>query len=221
MRKTFWRGLRRTAKSRGSVSKRRKILEYLAIIAAKHDVDASELLNCIWEAWDQKESRCRELTIKCRERTKDSAIFLFTAGREVVAQFPIPTEVLQRKNELEGYMDIIHLKPLSGEDADFKIKDLKAGMKKVNLRAKVLEIPEPNRVYTRYGTEAYVSNALISDETGSIRMNLWNQQISMVSKGDLIKIENGTVARFRGERQLRIGKHGRIMVVQDAESLAR
>ena len=52
------------------------------------------------------------------------------------------------------------------------------------------------------------------------RMNLWNRQINMVSQGDLIKIENGTVARFRGERQLRIGKHGKITVVQDTEPLA-
>ncbi len=87
-------------------------------------------------------------------------------------------------------------------------------MKKVDLRAKVLEVPEPKTVYTRYGTSAYVSNALIGDETGTIRMSLWNQQISMVSKGDTINIEDGKVARFRGENQVRIGRRGSLRIIE-------
>jgi len=223
MAKTFWRGLGRTTRDRGrgSASKRQKILKYLAIIAVKHNVDAYELLNCIGEAWSQEESKCEQVTVRCRERTEDSAIFLFTTRHEVLAQFPIPTEILQGKDELEDYMGAVSAKALLAKKvANPKIRDLKAGMKKASLKARVLEIPEPNRVYTRHGTEAYVTNALIGDETGTIRMNLWNRQINMVSQGDLIKIENGTVAGFRGERQLRIGKHGKITVVQDAESLA-
>jgi len=170
MPRIFWRGRGRMAGRGESASKRRKILEYLAVLAVKYNIDANEFLNCIVEAWNQEESKCEQVNVWCRERTRDRAIFL--------------------------------------------------GMKKASLKARVLEIPEPNRVYTRHGTEAYVTNALIGDETGTIRMNLWNRQINMVSQGDLIKIENGTVARFRGERQLRIGKHGKITVVQDAESFA-
>ena len=221
MPKTFWRGLGSTTSRRGSASKRQKILKYLAIVAVKNNVDANEFLNCIGEAWAQEASKCGQVNVRCRERTKDSAIFLFTAGHEVLAQFPIPTEILQGKNELEDYMDMVHIKvPSVVEAADPEIKDLKAGMKKVNLKARVLEIPEPNMVYTKHGTVACVTNALVGDETGTIRMNLWNQQIDMVSEGDLIQIENGTVRRFRGERQLRIGRHGKITIVQDAESLA-
>jgi len=88
-----------------------------------------------------------------------------------------------------------------------KIKDLRAGMKNVNLKVRVLEIPEPNRVYTRLGAPALVSNVLVSDETGTMRMSLWNQQISAVSEGDEINIENGRIASFRGELQLRIGRN--------------
>ena len=220
MAKTFWRGLRKSTRGRGraSASKRQKILKYLAVIAAKHNLDANEFLNCIVEAWNQEESKCKQVNVRCRERKKDSAIFLFTTRHGVLAQFPIPTEILQGKNELEDYMDMVHIKvPSVEEAANPKIKDLKAGMKKVNLKTRVLEIPEPNKVYTRHGTMACVTNALVGDETGTIRMSLWNQQIDMVSEGDLIEIENGTVHRFRRERQLRIGKHGRITIVQDAD----
>jgi replication factor A1 len=222
MPRIFWRGRGRMAGRRRGASKRRKILEYLAVLAVKYDIDADEFLNCIVEAWNQEESKCEQVNVRCRERTRDRAIFLFTAGNEVLAQFPIPTQILQGKNELEDYMKEVSTRaPSAKKVMNPEIRDLKAGMKKVSLRVRVLEIPEPNRVYTRQGTMATVTNALVGDETGTIRMNLWNRQINMVSQGDLIKIENGTVARFRGERQLRIGKHGKITVVQDAESLAR
>jgi len=215
MQKKFWRGRRERASGKESVSKRRKILEYLATIAVKQGLDASEFFNCIVKAWSQEKSECKQVSVRCRGRTEESAIFLFSVDHEVLAQFPIPTRILRGKNDLESYTSMVYVKtsPLEGA-ADQRIKDLKAGMKKVNLKAKVLEIPKPNMVYTRFGTEAYVTNVLVGDETGTIRMNLWNQQINVVSEGDMIKIDNGIVTSFRGERQLRIGKHGRIRVIQ-------
>jgi replication factor A1 len=57
-----------------------------------------------------------------------------------------------------------------------------------------------------------VSNVLIGDETGKIRMSLWNQQINAISKGMMVRVQNGAVTRFRGDLQLRIGKNGRISV---------
>jgi hypothetical protein len=77
-----------------------RILETLAGIAVLHKVDASEFFNRIVEAWINDGSECKQLAIKCRVRTKNSAIFLFTTGREVVAQFPIPIAILQGKNQL-------------------------------------------------------------------------------------------------------------------------
>ena len=214
MRKKIWRGRGRFPSGMHSYADR-KALEYLARIAVMHKIDSSEFFNCIVEAWNQEESECKQLIIKCRKRAKDSVIFLFTSGEKVVAQFPIPTTILQGNNQLEGYMKMIAARPSSVKNFEVinpRIKDLKPGMKKVTLKARVIEIPKPKMVYTRFGTEAHVSNALIADETGTMRMSLWNQQISMVSKGDVIKIENGKVASFKGERQLRVGRHGRISV---------
>ena len=192
-----------------------KTLEYLAIVAVKYGIGSSEFLNCIVEALNQVESECNQLIIRCRKRTKDSGTFLFTFGGKVVAQFPIWTRIL-RNNQLESYMKTIsaELSVKKSVVANPKIKDLKTGMKKVNLKAKVLDIPQPNMIYTRWGTEARISNALIADETGTIRLSLWNKQINQVSQGDLVEVENGKVASFRGERQLRVGKDGKIGVVQ-------
>ena len=58
-----------------------------------------------------------------------------------------------------------------------KIKDLRNGMKRVAVEAKVVEKSEPREVQSRFKNETYnVANAIISDETGSIKLTLWNEQ---------------------------------------------
>ena len=97
----FWRSRGKTPS--GVERKRRKALESLESIAAKNDVDASELINSIVEAWEKDESRCEQLSIRCREKTEDSAIFLFMNESKVVAQFPIPLSIIQRPQQLETF----------------------------------------------------------------------------------------------------------------------
>lgn len=217
MLKKVWRGRGRLPNSAHSY-KDRRILDYLARIAMMYKVDSSGFFDCIVEAWNHKESQCKQLVIRCRKKTKDSAIFLFTNVQKVVAQFSIPTTILLGSNQLESYMRTMQPRKVSSvksyEGANPRIKNLKAGMKRINVKARVLEIPKSKIVYTRFGTTAYVSNALVADETGSIRIGLWNQQISNISEGDLINIKNGKVASFRGERQLRIGRHGSLSVIE-------
>jgi len=203
-----------------------KILESLARIALLHKVDSSEFFNRIIEAWNHGGSECTQLTVKCRKRTKNSAIFLFTTAgkqaRKVIAQFPISISILQGKNQLESYAETILARAPSFknfEGVTSKIGDLKVGMKKVSLKAEVLEIPESKLVYTRYGTAACISNALIKDETGSINMSLWNHQIGMVHKGDVVDIKNGRVSWFSGERQLRLGRSGSLSIIECARTL--
>ena len=92
-------------------------------------------------------------------------------------------------------------------------------MKKISLKAEVLEIPKSKLVYTRYGTTACVSNTLIRDETGSVKMSLWNYQIGTVHKGDKVEVKNGEVAWFSGEKQLRLGRSGSLSVIECAQEL--
>ena len=199
-----------------------RILENLAGIAMLHKVDSNEFFDRIVEAWNHDGSECGQLTVKCRKRTRNSAIFLFTNGREVVAQFPISNAILQGKNQLESYTETILARTSSVENFEgvtSKIGDLKVGMKRVSLKAEMLEIPKSKIVYTRYGTTACISNTLIRDETGSMKMSLWNQQIDIVHKGDVVDVKNGEVAWFSGERQLRLGKSGSLSVIECAQKL--
>ena len=93
------------------------------------------------------------------------------------------------------------------------IKDLRNGMKRVNVEAKVVEKGNPREVMSRFKDETYrVADAVVADETGSIKLTLWNEQIDQVNVNDKIKVENGYVTSFKGEIQLNVGKYGKLTV---------
>ena len=94
-----------------------------------------------------------------------------------------------------------------------KIKELRDGLRRVNVVAKVIEKSEPREVRSRYRDETYrVADAKISDETGTIKLTLWNKQIDQVNVDDTVKIENGYIRSFRGEIQLNVGRYGTLTV---------
>ena len=94
-----------------------------------------------------------------------------------------------------------------------KVKDLRNGMKSVSIEAKVTEKSDPREVHSRFKDQTYmVADVVIADETGSIKLTLWNEQIDQVSVNDVVKVDNGYVTSFRGEIQLNVGKYGKLVV---------
>jgi len=187
--------------------------EYLAFLSIKYEVDIDDFFNALVEAGKNWKSTCGNLSIECREKQKNRIILLITRDSKVVAQFPISEEFLLQQNNpirdaIKANMPGRYFYKKNETAKSFSIKDLRIGMKSVNLKAKVLEIAKPMLVVTRFGNYASVANALISDETGKIKLCLWNEQINSISTGDTVQIENARISAFRGERQLRIGKNG-------------
>jgi replication factor A1 len=193
--------------------------EYLAFLSVKYEVDPDEFFNAVISAGENRKCRCGNLSIECRGKTKDKAMFLIMNDSKVVAQFPVSIELLlERINPIRKLMqtDMIrrHLVKKNKESCSLPIRDLRTGMSQVNLRARVLEIPEPRQVLTRFGNYASVAHALIEDETGTIKLCLWNEQIKSVSIGDTIQVDNARMSSFRGERQLSVGRKGTISNVE-------
>ena len=193
--------------------------EYLAFLSIKYEVDPDTFFDALNSAWETKKAACRKLSIECRSKTQDKAMFLILRDSAVVAQFPISHEfLLERNNPIRDLMrtDMIrrHLNKKNEEPHSILIRDLRTGMINVNLRAKVLEIPRPKLVFTRFGTTASVTSALIADETGTIKLCLWNEQIKSISSGDNIQIENARTSTFRGERQISIGRKGTLSNIE-------
>jgi ssDNA-binding replication factor A large subunit len=87
-------------------------------------------------------------------------------------------------------------------------------MKRVSVEAKVVEKGNTREVQSRYKDETYkVADAVVADESGSIKLTLWNEQIDQVNVNDKIKIENGYVTSFKNEIQLNVGKYGKMTVL--------
>ena len=202
---------------------KRSIGEYLAFLSIKYQVDPEKFLNALRLAREHKKSNCGHVSIECRGKINAKQIFLMRNDSGVVAQFRVFEDfLLESRNSLRKFMetDMIrrHMSKRSKAANSHSIRDLRSGMNHVNLKAKILEVTEPRRVITRFGNYASVAKALISDETGTIKLCLWNEQIDSVSVGETVQIENARVSTFRGERQLSIGIKGVLNSVEGFES---
>ena len=86
-------------------------------------------------------------------------------------------------------------------------------MRTVDVEAKVTQKSDTREVRSRYKNETYrVADAMIKDDTGTVKLTLWNEQIDQVNVDDTVKIENGYIRSFRGEIQLNIGRYGKLSV---------
>ncbi len=197
--------------------------QYFAFLSIKYEVDPDEFFHALVSAGENQKSTCGGLSIECRGKTHDRATFLILKGSEVVAQFPISTESLSAQNNpIKKFTqtDMIrrYLAKKYRKAQSRPIRDLRTGMSNVSLKAKILEISGPKPVVTRFGNSASVASALIADETGTIKLCLWNEQINCVSIGDTIQVRNARMSTFRGEKQLSIGKKGTLSAITDASA---
>ena len=205
--------------------KKTTIMEYLAFLSVKEGVYLPELHHAMVEAKENGKATCQNLTVEYRGSIRDQAIFLITKNTKVIVQFRLAQEILLRKNIcFESWMDTDKIRrQMNKQNASPKlsvmVQNLRHGMKKVNLEAKVLETQKPSIVQTRYGNSARVTNAWIADETGKIKLCLWNEQADNLVVGDTVQIKNASISTFKGERQVRLGKTATLNILQNQLAL--
>lgn len=90
-----------------------------------------------------------------------------------------------------------------------KISELRTGQGNVEVEGVVTEIGN-TRVFNKYGRELKVADSILTDDSGSIKLTLWNDDVTRFKEGDRIKVINGYVSEFQGEKQLTSGKYGRM-----------
>jgi hypothetical protein len=187
----------------------KNVLKSIAHIAAKYELDSKLLLDAFNRAWINEEFRYGELYIKSRKVDQSTVTFQVTLKNEVIWQFPIDRNILENPELYRSSIPVIPI-PLhrKNESGQKNISELRDKMKHITVNARVVEIPPKRLVNTRYGFESFVSNVLLADKTGAIRIGLWNNQIDDVVVGDTVNIDNASVSIFRGKRQLRIGRKG-------------
>ncbi|MDI6839881.1 MAG: OB-fold nucleic acid binding domain-containing protein [bacterium] len=93
-----------------------------------------------------------------------------------------------------------------------KICDIQPGMSNIEVMGRIVKISGRRQVQTRFGP-ADVVTATLEDETGSISLSLWRQQIDLVKEGDNVKLTNAFAKTFGGKPDLNIGRDGQIITV--------
>ena len=195
------------------------IAEYLYFLSVKYEVVFDELIEGLIQARDNHEVSCGQLLIECRRKALEYDVFLFTNDDKAVAQFFIPKYFLDQPNQFGNPSCSYLLRRIATRDASVtpkQIRDLRFGMKRIDIKARVLNIPEAKVVHTRYGEYARVTNALIADETGTIKLCLWNERVNTVLVDSVVQITNANVTKFRGENQLSLGRNAGLSMVESA-----
>lgn len=99
-----------------------------------------------------------------------------------------------------------------------KVKELKGKSPVDEITLKIESIDEPREVR---GGSLRVANANGTDDTGSVVITLWNDDINKVKTGDTIKIVKGWVNEYQGSLQLSAGKFGKLEVISSDGAAAK
>ncbi len=95
-----------------------------------------------------------------------------------------------------------------------KIGDIHEGQQRIIIEGQVERIAGPRTVKSRKtGEDLRVADVTLSDDTGSIRLVLWNNQIPQVKVNSNIRIEEGYAKSYRDELQMSVGKWGMIITL--------
>lgn len=95
-----------------------------------------------------------------------------------------------------------------------KIAELQPRQGNVEVEGKITD-KSGVREFQKFGEPGRVCNATLQDDSGTITLTLWNDQVDEVKEGDKVHIENGYVSEWQGERQLGTGKFGKLSVVNE------
>jgi len=98
-----------------------------------------------------------------------------------------------------------------------KISELNTGQSGVEIEFTIKELEEP-KSFNKFGRELRLRNATIEDDSGSMKLTLWNDDVDKFNVGDKVKIENGYVNEFQGEKQLTAGKFGKLVKAGEGET---
>jgi replication factor A1 len=107
--------------------------------------------------------------------------------------------------------------------AMLKVGEIKPGMRNISLQGRVTGTSEARAFKRRDGEEGKVASLLLQDETGSIRLSLWDEDVKSletIKEGDIVSVEGAYARESLGGLGLNLGSGGRITTIQKAGELS-
>jgi len=74
----------------------------------------------------------------------------------------------------------------------------------------VVSVGEPKEVMGKFGDPRKVCEAVVGDDTATIILSLWNEQIGTIAKDEVVLVDNGYVSLVRGHMRLNVGRYGNL-----------
>ncbi|MCJ7429134.1 MAG: OB-fold nucleic acid binding domain-containing protein, partial [Candidatus Nanohaloarchaeota archaeon QJJ-5] len=104
-------------------------------------------------------------------------------------------------------------------EKELKVDNVVPGMNKVNMKAKVIDITDTHTFERDDGDDGKVRNLVLGDETGTVRLSLWDDQTEVAEKidvDDTIAVENAySKEDNRGNPEIRIGDSSTIKRIDE------
>ena len=98
-----------------------------------------------------------------------------------------------------------------------QVKDIKPKSGNIDVVIDIVDVG-PAREFSKFGKPGKVATAIGKDETGDVKLSLWNDDIDKVKAGDKIHITNGWANEWQGEIQLSTGKFGKMEIIGKSEA---
>jgi replication factor A1 len=102
-----------------------------------------------------------------------------------------------------------------------QIQDLVSGLNDVTVAGQVVAVYPPKTFTRRDWTEGKLASLLVSDESGTLRVVLWDDKVELVEKAKIqreqkIRISHGYVREgLDGKTELHLGQRGSIKVIKE------
>ncbi|GAB7013967.1 single-stranded DNA binding protein [Halolamina salina] len=101
----------------------------------------------------------------------------------------------------------------------YTVEELSMGLSDVTLVGKLLDVDDQYRTFDRDdGTEGRVANVAIGDETGRIRVTLWDEATDLLDEleaDEVVEVVDGYVREREGDLELHVGSRGTIEEVDE------
>ncbi|MGC8601139.1 MAG: hypothetical protein ACP5LS_01765 [Thermoprotei archaeon] len=96
------------------------------------------------------------------------------------------------------------------------IIDIRRGLNHVDVLVRVIDVGEKRNV-VRFGSPMSVSEAVVGDESGRIKLVLWGDKAGTVKRGQAIMVRNAFVTEWHGQLELNAADYTSIV---DASNLS-
>lgn len=157
--------------------------------------------------------------------------------QKILASGKLSAEQLERKikekiNELSGLIseegaghiiaNELGVELVSLSSKRLKIKEVYAGMRNITAVGKVVRKFEA-REFLKDNRSGKVCSLIFGDETGTIRVVFWNEQVDLlrkVSEGDILLVKDAYVKENNNNPEIHLGNQGSIAVNPEGESIS-